>query len=155
MPLTRVQSGIITSTLNFAATSLNATGIGTIGIASATSINATGVITASSFVGNVSATSINATGVVTASSFVGDGSQLTGVSGFATALSPIQSSPLFQVFKTSKELRIGAGTSVSIEVGSDEGNVAFTRAGDIVVASGATFRIASGTTLQTNVLGLF
>jgi len=33
--------------------------------------------------------------------------------------------------------------------------VAFTRAGDIVVASGATFRISSGTTLQTNVLGLF
>ena len=41
------------------------------------------------------------------------------------------------------------------EVGSDEGSVAFTRASDIVVASGATFRIASGTTLQTNVLGLF
>jgi hypothetical protein len=135
MALTRVQSGIITSTLSFTATNLNATGISTIGIASATSINATGVITASSF--------------------VGDGSQLTGVSGFATALSPSQSSPLFQVFKTPKALTIGAGTSVSVEVGSDEGSVAFTRAGDIVVASGATFRIASGTTLQTNVLGLF
>jgi len=42
MALTRVQSGIITSTLNFTATNLNATGISTIGIASATSINATG-----------------------------------------------------------------------------------------------------------------
>ena len=94
-------------------------------------------------------------GVVTATSFVGDGSQLTGISGFATALSSSQSSPLFQVFKTSKTLTIGAGTSVNVEVGSDEGSVAFTRAGDIVVASGATFRIASGTTLQTNVLGLF
>ena len=135
MGLTRVQSGIITSGLNFSATSLNATGISTIGIASATSINATGV--------------------VTASSFVGDGSQLTGVSGFATALSLNQSSPLFQVFKTPKALLISAGTSVSVEVGSDEGSVAFTRAGDIVVASGATFRIAFGTTLQTNVLGLF
>ena len=98
---------------------------------------------------------LNITGVATATSFVGDGSQLTGVSGFATALSSNQSSPLFQVFKTPKALLIGAGTSVSVEVGSDEGSVAFTRASDIVVASGATFRIASGTTLQTNVLGVF
>lgn len=99
--------------------------------------------------------SINSTGVITATSFSGDGSQLTGISGFATALSSSQSSPLFQVFKTTKTLTIGAGTSVNIEVGSDEGNIAFTRAGDIVVSSGATFRIVSGTTLQTNVLGLF
>ncbi len=102
---------------------------------------------------------LNITGVATATSFVGDGSQLTGVSGFATALSLSQSSPLSQVFKTPKTLTIaltiGAGTSVSVEVGSDEGSVAFTRAGDIVVASGATFRIAPGTTLQTNVLGVF
>ena len=103
----------------------------------------------------LSITSVNASGVITASSFVGDGSGLSGVSGFATALSPSQSSPLFQVFKTPKALLIGAGTSISVEVGSDEGSVAFTRAGDIVVASGATFRIAPGTTLQTNVLGLF
>ena len=37
--------------------------------------------------GTLSANNINATGIVTASSFEGDGSQLTGVSGFATALS--------------------------------------------------------------------
>lgn len=103
----------------------------------------------------LSITSVNATGVVTASSFVGDGSGLSGVSGFATALSPSQSSSLSQVFKTSKTLLIGAGTSETVEVGSDEGSVAFTRASDIVVASGATFRIASGTTLRTNILGLF
>ena len=103
----------------------------------------------------LSITSANISGVITASSFVGDGSQLTGVSGFATALSPSQSSPLSQFFKTSKTLTVGSGTSVSVEVGSDEGSVAFTRSGDIIVASGATFRIASGTTLQTNVLGLF
>jgi len=105
--------------------------------------------------GSVDGSGASFSGIVTATSFVGDGSQLTGVSGFATALLPSQSSPLFQVFKTPKELRIAAGTSISIEVGSDEGSVAFTRAGDVVVSSGATFRITSGTTLQTNVLGLF
>jgi hypothetical protein len=103
----------------------------------------------------LSITSVNATGVITASSFVGDGSNLTGVSGFATALSSDQSSVLIQVFKTPKALTVGAGTSATVEVGVDEGSVAFTRASDIVVASGATFRIAPGTTLRTNILGLF
>lgn len=99
--------------------------------------------------------SINSTGVITATSFSGDGSQLTGISGFATALSSSQSSPLSQVFKTTKTLTIGAGTSVNVQVGSDEGSVAFTRCSDVYVAVGATFRIVSGTTLRTNVLGLF
>lgn len=110
-----------------------------------------GIITATSITG----TAASFTGVVTATSFVGDGSNLTGVSGFATALSSNQSSPLNQIFKVSKTLTIGAGTSISVEVGSDEGSVAFTRASDIVVSSGATFRIVSGTRLQTNVLGAF
>jgi len=103
----------------------------------------------------LSITSVNASGVITASSFSGDGANLTGVSGFATALSASQTSPLNQIFKVSKTLTIGSGTSVSVEVGSDDGSVAFTRAADIVVSSGATFRIVSGTTLQTNVLGVF
>jgi hypothetical protein len=107
------------------------------------------------FTGGIVGSGATFAGVVTATSFVGDGSQLSGVSGFATALSPSQSSPLFQVFKTPKALTISAGTSVTVEVGSDEGSVAFTRASDIVVASGATFRIASGTTLRTNILELF
>ena len=51
---------------------------------------ATGVLTATSFVVG----DINSSGVVTATSFSGDGSNLTGVSGFATALNSSQSSPL-------------------------------------------------------------
>ena len=41
-------------------------------------------------------------GVVTATSFVGDGSDLTGVSGFATAISSTQGDFLNQVFVTAK-----------------------------------------------------
>ena len=37
--------------------------------------------------GTLSANNIDATGIVTAVSFTGDGSKLTGVSGFATAMS--------------------------------------------------------------------
>ena len=105
--------------------------------------------------GTLSANNINATGVVTATSFEGDGSQLTGVSGFATALSSSTTSVLNRFFKTPEEIPIGAGTSVSITSDDASGNVAFCREGNIHVAVGATFHVGSGTTLFTNVLGVF
>ena len=49
-----------------------------------------------------------ATGIITAQKFVGDGSELTGVSGFATALSSNQASPLNKIFKTPKQLNVTA-----------------------------------------------
>ena len=95
------------------------------------------------------------TGAITATSFAGDGSGLTNLNGFSTPLSNTSTSPLNQIYKTTKTLTVGAGTSVTVEVGSDEGNIAFTKADTIAVAVGATFRIASGTSLYTNVLGVF
>ena len=95
------------------------------------------------------------TGVLTATTFVGDGSNLTGVSGFATALNSSQSSPLFNVFKTPDTLTIGGGTSVSVESDTTSGNIAFMRNSRVHVASGATFHVGSGTTLLTNVLNIF
>ena len=95
------------------------------------------------------------TGVVTASSFVGDGANLTGVSGFATALSTDQTSPLNVFFKTPKQVDIGAGTSLTVESDATSGNVAFVRESIIHVATGATFHVKSSTTLVTNVLGVF
>ena len=95
------------------------------------------------------------TGVLTATTFVGDGSNLTGVSGFATALSSSQSSPLFNVFKTPDTLTIGGGTSVSVESDTSSGNIAFMRNSKVHVATGATFHVGSGTTLLTNVLNIF
>ena len=95
------------------------------------------------------------TGVLTATTFVGDGSNLTGVSGFATALSSSQSSPLFNVFKTPDTLTIGGGTSISVESDTTSGNIAFMRNSRVHVATGATFHVGSGTTLITNVLNIF
>ena len=46
--------------------------------------------------------------------FVGNGSQFTGVSGFATALSTDQTSPLNIFFKTPQQMNIGAGTSIKV-----------------------------------------
>ena len=98
---------------------------------------------------------INATGVVTATSFVGSGEDLTGVSGFATALSSTSGEFLNLVFKTQKSDTIGAGTSILIESDAASGNIAFTRLDSIIVSSGATFRVGSGTTFAMNVLGVF
>ena len=97
----------------------------------------------------------NVSGVLTATSFVGDGANLTGVSGFATALSTDQTSVLNRFFKTPEEIVIGAGTSISITSDDASGNLAFCREGKIHVAVGGTFHIGSGTTLATNVLGVF
>ena len=80
---------------------------------------------------------------------------LTGVSGFATALSTDQTSVLNKFFKTPTQINVGAGTSITIESDAASGNVAFVREGIIHVAVGATFHVKSNHTLVTNVLGVF
>jgi hypothetical protein len=124
-------------------------------------INSTTPTEALDVVGNITATgNLTVDGTIPASKLSGalpaiDGSQLTGVSGFATALSTDQSSPLNVFFKTPKQVNIGAGTSVSVESDATSGNVAFIRESIIHVAVGATFNVKTNTTLATNVLGVF
>ena len=103
------------------------------------------------------ATNGNATfsGIVTASKFKGDGSELTGVSGFSTALSNDTASLLNQIFKTNNTYNVGAGTSVTIQSDIGSGNIAFTRLQHINVGTGATLHIGAGTTFLMNVLKVF
>ena len=128
-------------------------GVGTDGTLDTNNLNVSGVTTAATL--KVGSAVTVSSGIVTATQFVGDGSQLTGVSGFATALSTDQTSVLNRFFKTPEEIPIGAGTSVSITSDDASGNVVFCREGNIHVAVGATFHVGSGTTLFTNVLGVF
>jgi len=130
-----------------------------IGFAGATSSNVTGFYGRTGNVGlttadNVNVGNVNA-GVVSATSFVGDGTNITGVSGFATALSSTQGSLLNTIFKTSNSFTVGSGTSVNIESDVGSGNIAFTRLDSIVVSTGATIRVATGTTFIMNVLNIF
>jgi len=120
-------------------------------------VDVSGIVTATtgSFSGTVSATTGSFSGTVTANSFSGDGSNLTGVSGFATALSATQTDPLFHVFKTPRNLTVSAGTSAFITSDASSGNIAFTKMSHIHVSSGATVHVGSGTTFVTNVLSLF
>ena len=92
---------------------------------------------------------------LTATSFAGDGSLITGVSGFATALSNDATSPLNKIFKTPKTLYISPNTNNDVDVSVYEDNLAFMRESIIQVGSGATLHIGSGTTLRTNAIDLF
>jgi hypothetical protein len=130
-----------------------------IGFAGATSSNVTGFYGRTGNVGlttadNVNVGNVNA-GVVSATSFVGDGTNITGVSGFATALSSTQGSLLNTIFKTTQSFTVGSGTSVTIQSDDTSGNIAFTRLNNIIVSTGATVRVATGTTFIMNALNVF
>ena len=147
-------------------------------------INSTGVVTATSFVGNLTgnvtgnvsgvATGLtgqpnvvvtevvsgdvnvqNVTaGIVTATAFHGDGANLTGVSGFADALG--RTCGMDQVFTTPMSVTLGgSGCGINtIEASASQGGVAFVRAKNITIGTGI-IHIKPGTTVKTNVLGLF
>ena len=103
--------------------------------------------------GAVTSGAITADGTVTATSFSGDGSNLTGVTGFATALD--SSGFLSKVFQTPKTEPVAAGTSIQL-TGTDQcGNIVFTRIGRIDVGTGATITVSTGTTFIMNVLNVF
>ena len=123
-------------------------------------INSTVPTEALDVIGNIKATgtisgTVSELGIFPWSLQHGDGSELTGVSGFATALSSDQTSPLNVFFKTPKQVNIGAGTSITVESDATSGNVAFIRESIIHVAVGATFHVKTNTALVTNVLGVF
>ena len=116
---------------------------GTLTYEEVTNVDSIGVITARSGID------------VTGGTITGDGSGLTGISGFSTALSNTQGTLENLIFKTTEAFTIGAGTSVRIESDNMSGNMAFTRLGKINVSTGATFHVSAGTTFIMNVLGVF
>ena len=94
-------------------------------------------------------------GVITATSFEGSGANLTGVSGFGTALSNTAGDLLNLVYKTPRDFVMSGVTSVYVNSDTTSGNVAFTRLGGITVGGASTLHIGSGTTLAMDVLKLF
>ena len=120
---------------------------GTLTYEDVTNVDSVGVITARD--------GIRCTGIVTATAFHGDGANLTGVSGFSTALSNTQGTLENLIFKTTESFTIGAGQSIRLESDNMSGNTCFTRLGRINVSTGATFHVSAGTTFVMNVLGVF
>ena len=123
---------------------------GTLTYEDVANVDSIGIVTARS---GINVPSGNVT--VSSGSFVGDGSQLTGVSGFSTALSNTEGTLENLVFKTTESFTIGAGQSVRLESDNMSGNTVFTRLGGINVSTGATFHVSAGTTFVMNVLNVF
>ena len=92
---------------------------------------------------------------VTGGTITGDGSGLTGISGFSTALGNPQGTLENLIFKTTESFTVAAGTSIRLESDNMSGNTVFTRLGRINVATGATFHVSAGTTFIMNVLNVF
>jgi|TARA_B100000085_G_scaffold154308_1_gene140109 hypothetical protein len=116
---------------------------GTLTYEDVTNVDSIGVITARSGID------------VTGGTITGDGSGLTGISGFSTALSSTQGTLENLIFKTTETFTVGAGQSIRLESDNISGNTLFTRLGKINVATGATFHVSSGTTFVMNVLNVF
>ena len=128
---------------------------GTLTYEDVANVDSVGIVTARSGI-NVTGGNINvSSGSVTATSFSGDGANLTGVSGFSTALGNTQGTLENLIFKTTESFTVAAGTSVRIESDNMSGNTAFTRLSRINVATGATFHVSAGTTFIMNVLDVF
>ena len=115
------------------------------------------VISASDGSLSIDGLSINSpSGIVTAQKFVGDGSDITGISGFATAMSSTPNTLLNECFKTTEVFTIPNGTQIDVTNNeATSGKTVFTRLDKINVATGATFHVSAGTTFIMNVLGVF
>ena len=100
-------------------------------------------------------TTLEVKGTLTATSFEGSGANLTGVSGFGTALNATQNTLGNLAYKTPRSFFVGGGTTSYINSDTTSGGIVFTRLGEIRVASAATVHIGSGTTLVMDVLSLF
>ena len=136
--------------------------LGSAGVVTATSFSGSGANLTSIPAGNLTGTVADARiTTLTASKLSGalpaiDGSNLTGVSGFSTAMSSTPNTFLNDCFKTTFSHTIPNGTQIDITNNeTTSGKTVFTRLGQIKVATGATFHVSAGTTFVMDVLGVF
>ena len=135
----------------------------------------TGVTTSTSFSGNVTGNvtgnltgnvtgnatglsgnpSINTTGIITATTFKGDGSELSGIVGFATAVSQDVSHFASDFYTAAHSRQVPANTQYTVQGNSYAGNTVFTKLGQVHVAVGATFHVANGTNFVMDSLNIF
>ena len=122
---------------------LNATTLGL------TNLNVTGIASIGTGV------TVYGAGIVSATSFTGSGADLTGVSGFGTALDSTQGTLGNLVYKTPRNFVMSGVASAYLISDTTSGGMLFTRLGGITVGGASTLHIGSGTTLAMDVLKLF
>ena len=162
MALTKITKGVIKPNEDYDTRNINSTGIVTatqfhgdgsnltgladpsvLTVGGATKVEA--VSTGATVTGN-----LDVSGAINATSITGDGSNLSGVGGVGDQIGATNN--LNYLF-TSPELELTASATVSAT--QAQGKVVFTASDSIKVATGVTVTVATGTTIRTNVLGLY
>ena len=149
----------------------NTSRIGIGSTAPVTALDVVGVVTATDgFHIGISSAGVSIASTVQTLNFVGSGNTVVdrgngsidisisgggGGGGLGTALSDESTDLLSQIFTTTRQDIVAAGTSVSVESGVGGGGIAFTKLNRIDVGTGATFHVGAGTTLIMNVLSVF
>ena len=157
MALTKITQGVIKPNENYDTHNINSTGIITATQFHGDGSNLTGLADPSVLtVGG--ATKVEAvptgavvTGILTATEFSGDGSNLTGVGGLGDPQGATNN--LNYLFTSPRLLALTQSTTVSATPA--QGSVVFTASESITIGTGVTVEVAAGTTVRTNVLGLY
>ena len=163
MALTKVTGGVISTTSNYqvgviTATAFYGDGSNLTGLADPSVLTVGGstkveaISTGATVTGSLGvAGNITATGNVTANSFSGDGSNLTGVGGIGDGIGSANN--LNYLFTSPELLELTTNTTISAT--QAQGKVVFTASKSLTIGTGVTVEVAAGTTVRTNVLGLY
>ena len=169
MALTKITRGVIKPNENYDTHNINSTGIVTAtqfhgdgsnltGLADPSVLTAGGatkveaVSTGATVTGNFGVSGdVTVGGAVNATTITGDGSNLTGVGGVGDQIGATNN--LNYLFTSPELLELTASATVSAT--QAQGKVVFTASDSIKVATGVTVTVATGTTIRTNVLGLY
>ena len=157
MALTKITRGVIKPNENYDTHNINSTGVITATSFHGDGANLTGIdASAIRHNGNVKVQAVSTGATVTGNldvsgTITGDGSNLTGVGGLGDG---IGSANNLNYLFTSPEL-LELTTNATINATQAQGSVVFTASKSITVGTGVTVEVAAGTTVRTNVLGLF
>ena len=157
MALTKITKGVIKPNENYDTHNINSTGVITATSFHGDGANLTGIdASAIRHNGNVKVQAISTGATVTGNldvsgTITGDGSNLTGVGGIGDGLGSANN--LNYLFTSPELLELTTNTTISAT--QAQGKVVFTASKSITVGTGVTVEVAAGTTIRTNVLGLY
>ena len=169
MALTKITRGVIKPNENYDTHNINSTGVVTatqfhgdgsnltgladpsvLTVGGATKVEA--VSTGATITGNLGVSGdVTVGGAVNATTITGDGSNLTGVGGLGDPQGSTNN--LNYLFTSPRLLALTQSTTISAT--QAQGKVVFTASESLTIGTGVTVEVAAGTTIRTNVLGLY